>query len=395
MYDFKKKTQNIQQNNDYLLTKTLSMFEWENLPETIPSKQLEKILQQNGFAFITEVKGELYAFRGSLGGELDEYENPTKITINNIALNFNKTLDVRTDGVLISSDDMKMGLLPLFNKYNFMLVENDINMVLHGYNSRLQTFISASDDKTRASAEAFMKKLVDGDLSVIGENALFDGVKTHSGASGQSNSITALTEFHQYLKGSLFNEIGLNANFNMKRERLISGEVEAVEDSLYPFIDNMMKNRQLAIEKINEKYQTSILIGYGSVWHKKNKELVNDIVETKTEETEQWNETQETTALESLDESLLESLDESLNESETSEPEAGEPEPVAPEAVEPEASEPETVEPEAGEPKISELVEDKLLDLTIEEIEFILEDSEVVGEYRELLENKLLALKGK
>lgn len=364
MYDFKNKTQNVQQNNNYLLTKTLSMFEWEGLPETIPSKQLEKILQQNGYAFITEVEGELYAFKGSLGGELDVYENPTKITINNIALNFNRTLDVRTDGVLISSDDMKLGLLPLFNKYNFMLVENDINMMLHGYNSRLQTFISASDDKTRASAEVFIKKLVDGDLSVIGENALFDGIKAHSGASGQSNSITALTEYHQYIKGSLFNEIGLNANFNMKRERLVSGEVEAVEDSLYPFIDNMMKNRQLALEKINEKYNTNISIDYGSVWHKKNKELVNDIVETK-EETEQWDDTQETTALESLDESLLESLDESLNESEI---------------IEPEASEPEAGEPEA--------------DLTIEEIEFILEDSEVVGEYRELLENKLLELKG-
>ena len=155
----------------------------------------------------------------------------------------------------------------------------------------------------------------------------------------------------------------------MKRERLVSGEVEAVEDSLYPFIDNMMKNRQLAVEKINEKYQTNISIDYGSVWHKKNKELVNDIVETKTGETEEWDDTQETTALESLDESLLESLDESLNESEIIEPEASEPEPVAPEAGEPEA------------------------DLTIEEIEFILEDSEVVGEYRELLENKLLELK--
>lgn len=378
MYNFKNKTQNIKQNNDYLLTKTLSMFEWEGLPETIPSKQLEKILQKNGYAFITEVDGELYAFRGSLGGELDVYENPTKITVNNVALNFNKTLDVRTDGVLISSDDMKLGLLPLFNKYNFMLVENDINMLLHGYNSRLQTFISASDDKTKASAEAFIKKLVDGDLSVIGENALFDGVKTHLGASGQSSSITALTEYHQYIKGSLFNEIGLNANFNMKRERLVSGEVEAIEDSLYPFIDNMMKNRQLAVEQINEKYNTNIAIDYGSVWHKKNKELVNDIVEIKTEETEQWDDTQETTAVESLDESLLESLNESLNEPEINEPEP-EVEPEAEPEVEPE------VEPEAEAPE---------LDLTIEEIEFTLENSEVVGEYRELLENELLKLKG-
>lgn len=367
MYDFKSKVKNLNQNNNYLLTKTLSMFEWEGLPETLPSKELEKLLQVNGYAFITEVDGEIYAFKGGLGGEQDVYGNPTTIIINNVALGFNKTLDLKEDGVLICNDDFKMGMMPLFNKYNTMLIENDINLMMHGYNSRLQTFISAGDDKTKESAETFLKQLIAGELGVIGESALFDGIKAHT-ASSNSNSITSLVEFHQYIKGSLFNEIGLSSNFNMKRERLTEGEVEAVEDTLYPFVDNMMKNRQLALLEINAKYGLEINIDYGSVWFKKNKQLVNNIVET--EETKEWettDETPETTALESLDESLSESLNESLNESETDDLDAlGE-----------------VVEPEAVEPE-----------LTLEEIEFILEDSEVVGEYRELLENKLLELKG-
>ena len=118
MYDFKNKVVNIRQNNNYLLTKTLSMFEWDGLPETIPSKELEKLLQNNGYAYITKVNGELYAFNGCLGGEVDVYGNPTTIIISNVALNFNKTLNIAEDGVLVLSDDMKMGLLPLFNKHN-------------------------------------------------------------------------------------------------------------------------------------------------------------------------------------------------------------------------------------------------------------------------------------
>src|SRR5678809_1682814 len=157
--------------------------------------------------------------------------------------------------------------MPLFNKYNTMLVENDINLMMHGYNSRLQTFISAGDDQTRESAEAFLEKLIKGELGVIGESALFDGVKTH-GISSNTRSVTSLVEFHQYLKGSLFNEIGLSSNFNMKRERLTEGEVEAVEDTLYPFVDNMMKNRQLALLEINTKYGLEINIDYGSIWSK-------------------------------------------------------------------------------------------------------------------------------
>jgi hypothetical protein len=87
------------------------MFEYMGLPETIPYRELEKLLQNNGYAFITEVEGELYAFGGGLGGEQDVYGNPSKITINNVALNFNKTLDIKKDGVLIHNDDSLIGLL--------------------------------------------------------------------------------------------------------------------------------------------------------------------------------------------------------------------------------------------------------------------------------------------
>ncbi|WP_267326992.1 hypothetical protein, partial [Bifidobacterium longum] len=107
-YDYKAKTKNIRQLNDYMLAKTISMFEYEGLPETIPYEELEKIIQRNGFAFITKVNGALYALSGTLGGELDAYGNPQDITISNVFLNFNKTLKIATDGVLIRNDDMKI-----------------------------------------------------------------------------------------------------------------------------------------------------------------------------------------------------------------------------------------------------------------------------------------------
>lgn len=279
MYDVKKKDHNLAQYNNYTMSKTLSMFEWAGLPETIPYFELEKLLQKHGFAFITEVEGELYAFWGGIGGVQDVYGNPTQITINNVALGFNKTLDIKEDGVLVYNDDCMMGLLPLITKFNSALVENDISLYMAGITSRMQTVISASDDKTKTSAENYVQKLIDGDVSVIGEAALFDGVKRQDATSSQGSAFTSLIEFHQYVKASLHNELGLNSNFNMKRERLTSGEVESVEDTLYPFIDNMMKCRLKAVELINAKYSTEIEVDYGSVWSKKNRELVDDIIE--------------------------------------------------------------------------------------------------------------------
>ena len=277
-YHYKDKAANVKQLNQYMLAKTVSMFEYQGLPDTLPADVLEKMLQQHGAVFVTKVEGEIYAFTGGIGGEVDVYNRPTQIVIANPALKFNKTLDLEKDGVLMRNDDYCIGLIPLFDKAHTMMVENDINMMVYGYNTRTQKLISASDDKTRESAELLIKRSIDGDISVIAENAIFDGVRVQSAQSSQSVTITSMTEFQQYLKGSLYNEVGLSSNFNMKRERLISSELDASEDSLFPYVYNMMRCRIEAVKKINEMFDLNIQVDFGSVWHFKNKELVDGVV---------------------------------------------------------------------------------------------------------------------
>lgn len=279
-YDYKSKRANVNQLNKYMLAKTLSMFEYENLPATIPARELEKLLQRNGYAFITKAPdGELYAFTGGLGGETDVYGNATQIVISNPALKYNATLDIKKDGVLFYNDDMAAGLLAFYEKQNTLLAENEINMVVWGYNSRTQKLISAPDDKSKESADLYVKKIIDGELSVIGENALFDGVKVHPANNSSGNGVSQMIEYHQYIKSCLFNEVGLPSNFNMKKERLISSEIDQAEDSLFPLVYNMMENRIAAVNLINEMFGTNIKVGFGSVWALKNKKLVDGVVD--------------------------------------------------------------------------------------------------------------------
>ena len=276
MYNFKDKARNVKEANAYTFAKTVSMFEWQNLPETIPHRELELMLQAHGYAFITKVEGELYAFTGGIGGEQDVYGNPTQIVVANPALKLNKTYDLKKDGVLVYSDDSKMGLLPLLNKYNGLLVESDITMVVSGFNARIGTLISASDDKTKQSAELFMKRISEGEPAVIGESALFEGVKSH--ATSKHTPITELVEYHQYVKASLSNELGLSAAFNMKRERVNSAEVAQNDDTTFPFVDNMMKCRLEGVKKVNAMYDLTIDVDYGSVWSSRRRDLVDDVV---------------------------------------------------------------------------------------------------------------------
>ena len=59
-----------------MLNRTQEMFKWNNLPDTIPQKELELILQTKGNVTIAKVDNKLYALWGNLGGELNEYYFP-------------------------------------------------------------------------------------------------------------------------------------------------------------------------------------------------------------------------------------------------------------------------------------------------------------------------------
>ena len=284
MYDYKNKITNVASLNDYMLLKTLSMFTYENLPPTLKGVHLEKQLQKEGYTFITEVDGVLYSFTGGLGGEMDVYGNPTTISITSPALKYSATLNIESDGVLIKNDDLGMGILPIFNRYNTLLNEIEVTMFMATYNARIQTLISAGDDTTKESAEKYIQKIVEGELGIIGENRLFEGLKAQTAQTTGSVKLTELVEFNQYIKASLFNEVGLNANFNMKRERLNSSEVELNSDNLYPLIDNMYMNRFAGIEKLNEKYGLQVTFDFASSW--KSKSVIAEQIETETEQIE-------------------------------------------------------------------------------------------------------------
>jgi hypothetical protein len=265
-YDFKNKEKNLNDYITYMLNRSVTMFKYHNLPDTMPQREIELLLQCNGWGCVCEIDGNLYCLNGGLGGVPNAYNMPTEIIINNPYLNYNKTLTIDTDCVIMPNDSMYIGLLPMYNRYCTMLVENDITMILATVNKRVQNLLSANDDNTVESAKNFLKKVFDGELGVIAESKLFDSLKVNASSVNSTVSMTELFEFEQYVKASLYNEIGLSANYNMKRERLTSAEVETNTDNLYPLVDDMIDQRRKAVEKINEMFGTNIEIEFNSSW---------------------------------------------------------------------------------------------------------------------------------
>lgn len=252
----------------YMLARTQSMFDYSGLPDTIPARNLEIMLQLNGNVFFTEVNGSYYVFTGGLGGEPDVYYEPTIYTVANPALAFSKNLRIGEDGILIRSDSYGIGLLPMMQKYAAMMVENEFTMRIADINARIAFMMSASDDRTEKSARTFLERIVNGEMGVISDSAFLESLKVNPAGSEHTQRMTDLIEYQQYLKAAWFNDLGINANYNMKREAISPDEAQLNDDALLPLIDDMLEQRQIALDKINAKYGLDISVSLDSSWMK-------------------------------------------------------------------------------------------------------------------------------
>lgn len=262
----------------YILTRFEKMFQYKHLPDTIPHEIFDRYLMNNGISVITDVEDELYTFFGNLGGPQEAYYRPTEFIVANPHVlrngqTFSKNIKVfgqpkgeKPEGVLMRNDTDWMGLAPLISRYAFLMAENILTLRTADVMLRVVALITAPSDKERLAALEYLKSLENGEMGVIGESPFFDGVKLQSPPSNNGSYLTQFIEFQQYLKGSLFNEIGLSANYNMKREAIGKGESTLDEDALLPLCENMLMCRREDFKKVNDLYGTSISVEFSSAW---------------------------------------------------------------------------------------------------------------------------------
>lgn len=252
-----------------LLNICLSMFVYDGLPETIPKRELEFQLLQNGYSAITKVNNNLYAFNGGLGGVLDTYYEPTLITIANPYLKFNKVLEIGKDCVLMLNDEMYNGMNVYISKYASLLTSLDISFYWGIIDTRVQKLYEAKNDSVADSIKEVLDSVELGfEIKTIAGKSLFDLLKVHETTNGavSTNSLKALIETRQYILAQFFIGIGLNANYNMKRESLNENELNADSDTLLPLIDTMLDCREEAVKQINSKYGTNISVQLSKRW---------------------------------------------------------------------------------------------------------------------------------
>ena len=263
-YSITNKINNVHSIIDGVLNKTLTMFLYTNLPDTLPIEELEKILQLSGVGFVTMIDEQLVILKGDYNyDEVDIYNRPFKINCYLPNKKQYKMFNI-SDGVIIKNDYLERGLLPIFRKWGYLINESELTLIIaNRYKRMVKTFI-ANDDPTAESVRNYLTKVDNGESSVIASNILWDSIKIDSETN--TNTLHELIEYDNYIKSELYKEIGLYSNDNMKKERLITSEVENGMNSIYPLVDNMLNCRKQAIDEINKKFNTVISVEFTSSW---------------------------------------------------------------------------------------------------------------------------------
>lgn len=252
-----------------------ALFKWENLPNGIDEKWIERYLFSEGncMFFKDPEKGFMVTGIGETG-PLNYYDEPT--TIKPVAPNFvydGPTLTNNVNAVIIRNNDDMLPTSPTIQLYAYKLTNIDRTIDTNIIAQKTPIIVKCTD-KQKQSFKTAINQRNDNEPTIYAD-------KSMNTEDIEVLDIKAPIVFDklQIQKHAVWNEcmtyLGIN-NANMdKRERLVDDEVQANNEQVQASEDIFLKARQKACEEINRIFGTNISV--------KRRNLSKDVLERMTD----------------------------------------------------------------------------------------------------------------
>ena len=220
---------------------------------------------------VFEDKGKVYLLNGHIGGAPDEYYYPTRVLIANPILgSFDLERDKKAVMVYLTPTDRLLdvpkvpsivygGLFSLISMVANILSEcmTTVNTTL--MNTRVHAIYTADTESAARSAEPVLKSIYAGKPFSVVTSELLERLNVNPlSEHGLSNCLIETLEVCQYVLSLFWNGIGIDANYNMKRERLITAEVDKNVQSLIVPIQTILETLNSGFNKANKIFGTSL-----------------------------------------------------------------------------------------------------------------------------------------
>lgn len=243
----------------------------KGLPDDADKEFIMSQLLLVGRIAVFKTKGKTYFLNGHIGGIQDEYYYPTKVLIANPVLgSFDLERDKEAVMVYLTPTDRILdvpksptiiygGLFSLISMVANILAEcmTTVNTTL--MNTRVHAIYTADTESAAKSAEPILKSIYMGKPYSVVTSELLERLNVNPlSEHGLSNCLIETLEVCQYVLSLFWNGIGIDANYNMKRERLITAEVDKNIQSLIVPIQTILETLNDGFKKANDLFGINV-----------------------------------------------------------------------------------------------------------------------------------------
>lgn len=268
-----------------LLNFCLTIFEYDNLPESLPKREIELNLLLTGHAVIFTDKADIVTACTTLYN-FDRYYNPTqavyaqpRMTSKTLYLD-NSSEAHKQNAVVIYNNDIKDnifyipadgGLLTFISRYARRLADLESSENIYAVNTRLTSFPVGSTDGVIANIKKFFNSLTLGKREVIVDDAIINSFRNVDIVrSNVKDSINDILIARDKILEQFFRDIGVKFFADNKKAQLTDNEVEADNQLLLISLESMLKSRQEGINAVNEFYGLNIEVRISDNFNREN-----------------------------------------------------------------------------------------------------------------------------
>lgn len=268
-----------------LLNICLDIFDYENLPESLPNREIESNLMLTGHCFVFPYKGELVTTVTSIYG-FDKYYNPTKATYAQAVLGSRSNINIEDYAIIYNSSlrdnvlNIKSdgSLLTFIQRYARQLADIESTINIYMTNMRLTSIPVATNDNIKGSIRKFFDMLSLGKKEIVVDTPIIESFRQVDITTKHTNdTLTDLLLCRDKILEMFYRDIGVKFR-NNKRANMTESEVESDNQVLLISLDDMLKQRERGVAEVNNKYGTNITVSINERF--KVKEVVNNDTET-------------------------------------------------------------------------------------------------------------------
>jgi len=250
----------------HLLTLVNEIVQIEDLPESVNETFLKYCIFMQGKCTTFRADeidgGEILGLNGTYSDIPDVYYIPEYMLITNPRLH--KTYRLKRDkecAVIYCREVDKYsagdfgGLYLLLHKTAVLLADNCISINVAQKNTRLLNLIGADDQQTKDSIDAIMAAMYAGKPYKAVQTSLISQLSSVPlQPTAQNRYLVDLIQVEQYILSHFYESIGLSTHDQMKKERLVTSEInDNIDLSLFN-IYNIIKTINKGFELFNKLF---------------------------------------------------------------------------------------------------------------------------------------------